>query len=237
MVKLDSNVVAFNKHYLSLIQQLKAHSKSFKDLNQIIYLMKGYMACEDEEFVAYMKAKKHHHNNGKQILDPNLLQADAISFYDIAVESKQWKKTLQLHQQIVALTAQLEKLVVQNNRLSKKLPKKDAKQDGNKRKQDNKSSDQKSFQPKPQRHTPDWMKKAPSDGKTTMTKEGKEWKWCDHHKLWGQHLEAECEVNDHVTRGHWEFVCKEDIPMGTKILPMVWSMKRKRKILTGEPYR
>ena len=54
--------------------------------------MKGYMACEDEEFVAYMVAKKHRHNNEKEILEPNQLQADAVSFYDIAVESKQWEK-------------------------------------------------------------------------------------------------------------------------------------------------
>ena len=45
------------------------------------------------------------------------------------------------------------------------------------------------------------------------------------------------EVNDHVTRGHWEFVRKEDVPEGTKVLPMVWSMCRKRKILTGEVYK
>ena len=45
------------------------------------------------------------------------------------------------------------------------------------------------------------------------------------------------EVNDHLTRGHWEFVRKEDVPAGTKILPMIWSIKRKRKILTGEPYK
>ena len=98
MVELDSNVAAFNEHYSSIIQQLKAHGKSTKDLNQIIYLMKGYMACKDKEFVAYMKAKKHRHNNGKEILDPMQLLADTVSFYDIAVESKQWKKTLQSHQ-------------------------------------------------------------------------------------------------------------------------------------------
>ena len=40
------------------------------------------------------------------------------------------------------------------------------------------------------------------------------------------------EYNDHAKRGHWELVLKSEVPDGTKILDSVWSMKRKRDILT-----
>ena len=40
------------------------------------------------------------------------------------------------------------------------------------------------------------------------------------------------EYNDHAKRGHWELVHKKDVPQDTRILDSVWSMKRKRDILT-----
>ena len=45
------------------------------------------------------------------------------------------------------------------------------------------------------------------------------------------------EVEDHEKRNHWEVVSKDDIPQGTKILPAVWAMRRKRRIATGEIYK
>ena len=36
------------------------------------------------------------------------------------------------------------------------------------------------------------------------------------------------EINDHVNRKHWRLVPRESVPRNTKILPSVWSMKRKR---------
>jgi hypothetical protein len=40
------------------------------------------------------------------------------------------------------------------------------------------------------------------------------------------------EVNDHIERKHWELIPREQVPEGEKILPAVWSMKRKRDIKT-----
>jgi hypothetical protein len=45
------------------------------------------------------------------------------------------------------------------------------------------------------------------------------------------------EVDDHTSRGHWQIVRVDELPTGTRILPAVWSMKRKRKIATQEIYR
>ena len=38
------------------------------------------------------------------------------------------------------------------------------------------------------------------------------------------------EIQDHETNGHWEIVLKQQVSLDTKILDMVWAMKRKRCI-------
>ena len=36
------------------------------------------------------------------------------------------------------------------------------------------------------------------------------------------------EIQDHEMNGHWEIVSKAEVSLDTKILEMVWAMKRKR---------
>ena len=45
------------------------------------------------------------------------------------------------------------------------------------------------------------------------------------------------EVRDHECRGHWKVVPSSKVPKGVKILPAVWSMARKREMLTGHVYK
>ena len=47
----------------------------------------------------------------------------------------------------------------------------------------------------------------------------------------------EAEVSQHETRGNFVPVKKEDIPPGNKLIDMVWSMRRKRRINTQEIYK
>jgi hypothetical protein len=42
------------------------------------------------------------------------------------------------------------------------------------------------------------------------------------------------EVQSHTDNNHWKIVPKRSIPRGTKILPAVWAMRRKRKIAQVE---
>jgi hypothetical protein len=42
------------------------------------------------------------------------------------------------------------------------------------------------------------------------------------------------EVTTHTERGHWKLIPISEVPRGTKILPAVWAMRRKRKILSRE---
>ena len=45
------------------------------------------------------------------------------------------------------------------------------------------------------------------------------------------------EVTTHTKRGHWKIIPIEEVPEGTRILPAVWAMRRKRKIMSREVYK
>ena len=45
------------------------------------------------------------------------------------------------------------------------------------------------------------------------------------------------EIAAHHENGHWEVVPRASLPSGTKVVPSVWSMKRKRRIDTREVYK
>jgi hypothetical protein len=47
----------------------------------------------------------------------------------------------------------------------------------------------------------------------------------------------EKEVQSHTENGVWEIVPASSVPTGTKVLPAVWAMKRKRRIATREVYK
>jgi Reverse transcriptase (RNA-dependent DNA polymerase) len=45
------------------------------------------------------------------------------------------------------------------------------------------------------------------------------------------------EVDDHTEKQHWAIVWRDGVPAGVKVLPAVWSMKRKWRIATQEVYK
>ena len=45
------------------------------------------------------------------------------------------------------------------------------------------------------------------------------------------------EVHAHESRKHWKMVRRTLLLVGTKVLPSVWSMKRKRRIATRKIYK
>jgi hypothetical protein len=45
------------------------------------------------------------------------------------------------------------------------------------------------------------------------------------------------EVDDQTNKQHWEIVRRDQLPVGVKVLPAVWSMKRKCRIATQEMYK
>jgi hypothetical protein len=45
------------------------------------------------------------------------------------------------------------------------------------------------------------------------------------------------EIQSNTENEVWELVPRLSVPPGTKILPAVWAMKRKRRIATREVYK
>ena len=45
------------------------------------------------------------------------------------------------------------------------------------------------------------------------------------------------EVTAHSNNGHWKLIFKSEVPHRTKVPPLVWAMKRKRRIATWEVYK
>ena len=45
------------------------------------------------------------------------------------------------------------------------------------------------------------------------------------------------EIDGQQANGNWEIIPRRKVPQGVKVLPAVWSMKRKRRIATREVYR
>ena len=45
------------------------------------------------------------------------------------------------------------------------------------------------------------------------------------------------EINDHESNHHWKVIQINEVPVGMKILDMVWLMKRKRQIDTRKIYK
>ena len=61
---------------------------------------------------------------------------------------------------------------------------------------------------------------------------------CWRHQIKEQFIKAmKKEVLDHESRNHWELVPWSQVPNGTVILPAVWSMQRKQRILTNVVYK
>jgi Reverse transcriptase (RNA-dependent DNA polymerase) len=45
------------------------------------------------------------------------------------------------------------------------------------------------------------------------------------------------KVSTHQKNGHWKVIDKRDLPKNEPVLDAVWSMKRKRRLLTNEIYK
>jgi hypothetical protein len=48
---------------------------------------------------------------------------------------------------------------------------------------------------------------------------------------------AVLEVTTHQNNGHWKVIPKDEVPTNQPVLDAVWSMKRKRRLLTNEVYK
>jgi hypothetical protein len=187
MRDMDSDIDKFNDHVMTLATKLQSRGEATQDL--LVNLFKGYKACKDAEFVEYIKKKEDLYEEGGDVTYEQLMDW-ALNKYRARVESEQWCQRTTEEETIIALQAQVKKLLNTSKGDTKKRA------TGKERSKDKANGDkQKSTSNKggPQ----GWKRVPPKEGESTTKKEGgKDWHWCSTHKAWTRHKETECKGID-----------------------------------------
>lgn len=187
MKDVNSDVQQFNDQVLVLASKLHSRGETTQDL--LVNLFKGYKACRDAEFVEYIKKKEDTYEEGGEVSYEQLMDW-ALNKYRARVESEQWCQKTTEEETIIALQAQVKKLMTAGNKNQTSNSKKGA--DGKKKGQGNKGKTRKADEQQA------WKREAPKEGDpTTKTVSGKEWHWCPGHKAWTKHKPSECKGIDY----------------------------------------
>ena len=190
---LKFDIKKFNAYVDEQRRALAARGGQAPDLLQNLFDV--YKAVPDEEFKTYVTQKETAYEENKlNIQDTELMDFALAKFNTLQLKSE-WKQPTPEQEEIVALKAEIAHL--KSNKGPKKNQKKNpapsppttthstgdsqATTKDKKKKRRGKKKDE------------DWVTKNP-DNKTKMTRDGKEFIWCDHHKKWGSHTTAECKA-------------------------------------------
>ena len=107
MIRLDSNITAFNFFVTTQLKSLSVRGETTNDL--LINLFKGYKVADDAEFMDFIRRKENEYEEGKDV-NTNNLMADADAKYKARILTGKWSAPTKEQGQILALTAQVEKL-------------------------------------------------------------------------------------------------------------------------------
>lgn len=186
MQNIGSNIQQFNIDVQTYVLALEARGHSTSDL--LVNLFRGYKSASDETFRKYICDREDDYNDGTLLnLTPEKLMSLAVNKYRTLVDDNVWNQQSPQHKQIVALNAQIQKLIGDKNKSpSSTTTNKDAKPNttGGKGKGNKGNKDRK---------YPDWKYKAPSGNEPKAKSiKGKQFYWCKHHELWCEHTEDQC---------------------------------------------
>jgi hypothetical protein len=186
MKDMDSDIQKFNDHVLTLATKLQSRGEATQDM--LVNLFKGYKACKDAEFVEYIKKKEDLYEEGGEVSYEQLMDW-ALNKYRARVESDQWCQRTTEEETIIALQAQVKKLI--STAKTEKKGAKDKKAKAKSSNDESKSAKQKG------NSSGGWKKIPPKEGESNTKQEGgKEWHWCSNHKAWTRHKESECKGID-----------------------------------------
>ena len=180
---IGHDIIKFNTYVKLLIDGLRSRGETSHDL--LVNLFKGYMACSDREFVAYIKRKQDSFEEGTPIQVDHLMK-NAADKYKTLLQKGKWNAPDANEAKIMALQAELRKL-------------KKGKEEGRKKKQYTKGK-QSDANTKPK-----WFTKRPSKDDLHKPKEwkGRKWYYCHPDTggkcdgVWRQHLPSECKEKEY----------------------------------------
>jgi hypothetical protein len=185
MQDIDSDIEQFNIDVQTYVMALEARGNTTSDL--LVNLFRGYKSASDETFRKYICDREDDYNDGTLMnLTPEKLMSLAVNKYRTLVDDNAWNQESAQQKQIVALNAQIQKLIGDKSKKPTTANKdaKQAKPTGNKGK-DKKGNKARKY--------PDWKYKAPTGNEPKAKSiKGKQFYWCKHHELWCEHTEDQC---------------------------------------------
>lgn len=120
IAELEYDIDKFNTTLNSYVQQLaSSHGEHTEDL--LAHLCKAYRLVPDAEFKTYILQRIDAHNDGTRVLTPLQLMDGAKGKYDTLNELHLWRASETNNDHLVALTAQLEMMDHNNEKLQDKL--------------------------------------------------------------------------------------------------------------------
>ena len=182
---IGHDITKFNTYVKLLIDGLKSRGETSHDL--LINLFKGYMACSDREFVAYIKGKLDTFEEGTPMQVDDLMK-NAAEKYKTLLQKGKWNAPDANETKILALQSELRKL---------KKEKKSRIKTGKSRNTDKPS--------KKEGGKPKWFSRRPNQDELHKPKEwkGRKWYYCHPDTggkcdgKWRQHLPSECKGKEY----------------------------------------
>jgi hypothetical protein len=108
IVTIDYDIPAFNLHVATLLETLSSRSQTSTDT--LTNLFKAYKKVDDAEFVRYINQKECDYEEEKlPDLSPESLMVMAENRYGVLKDKGVWRSLSAERQEIVALTARLQK--------------------------------------------------------------------------------------------------------------------------------
>ena len=197
----DCNIEKFNTHFRDLRTVLSNRSETLNDTQLNLHLFKGYSACSDTDFLTFVMNLKNQVLYQGMTLSPDEIMTLSLRYYTDKVRREEWNKGSPDHEQIIALTAELQSIKGRDNK-GKKGKKKG--KDGKHKKGDKKGNNKK---------MPKWRTTPPKDGEsTTKVVNDKTVHWCANHKQWVAHTTASCKgINTDKKRNENDNKDKKDL--------------------------
>jgi hypothetical protein len=118
MATIKSNIKELNEYVKQNYEGLLARGERCNNI--MIKLFKGYMAASDSEFVRYIKTKKDAYDDSGDLTSEALMTL-ALNNYEMLNKQDAWNAKSIKQEQIVTLSAELQKIKDANLKLAKSI--------------------------------------------------------------------------------------------------------------------
>ena len=201
---IDHNITTFHEYVNQQLTSLSAYGMSDIGEALLVSLFQAYDEVPDEGFHRSMELKKTQYHMQMDEMEPKDLMMYAQKLYDyrLADTTKPWMQKSQARMEIEALSAQLQNLKTENQKLKKKQNKKNEKNinklaDAVKKATVTNGSENKSENKKKKGEGAwAWKFVKPKDEDMEKPKEfrGKKWYWCKVLEKYCTHHPKDCSV-------------------------------------------